>query len=69
MIHIEQVAKPIKQRVRCDTCGSIIWKHNIALHRRTRKCQAVKYLLYERFEVDGKPLEIKQDLAKEWFKS
>ena len=58
MIHIEQVAKPIKERVHCDTCGSIVWKHNIALHRRTRKCQAVKYLLYARFEVDGKPSEI-----------
>jgi hypothetical protein len=38
-------------KVVCEICGSCYNKKNKARHLKTRKCQAVKYVWVERFEI------------------
>ena len=53
MVHIEDIVLvKIKQiKIRCDLCGSCIYKHNIASHIRTENCKSVRYAMCERFEI------------------
>ena len=43
--------KPANDRIVCEICGSCYYKKNKARHLKSRKCQAVKYLWMERFEI------------------
>ena len=43
--------KPPNDRIVCEICGSCYNKKNKARHLKSRKCQAVKYLWMERFEI------------------
>jgi biotin synthase-like enzyme len=55
MVQIEDIViiKSKKIKIRCCFCGSSIYKHNNASHIRTEKCRNVKYIMCERFEIDG----------------
>ena len=43
--------KPQNYRIVCEICGSCYNKKNKARHLKSRKCQAVKYVWVERFEI------------------
>ena len=55
MVHIEDIVlvKIKKIKIRCDFCGSCIYKHNRASHIRTEMCKSVRYAMCERFGIDG----------------
>ena len=55
MVHIEDIVlvKIKNIKIRCDFCGSCIYKHNKSSHIRTEKCRSVKYAICEPFELDG----------------
>ena len=43
--------KPQTDNIVCEICGSCYNKRNKARHLKSRKCQQVKYVWVERFEI------------------
>jgi len=43
--------KPQTDRIVCEICGSCYNKKNKARHLKSRKCQQVKYVWMDRFEI------------------